>query len=198
MASSTRRAQTTLEYTTILAVVLVIGLIVIGLAMFFGQSAGDVTQTEAQTYWASQAQPLRITAMQGYYYTSASTNGEVALVIENVDSKPITLMGLVFEPNIGSDQLFSAYTNHSVSGAPGTFWGSSSVNSPTWTSGGITIVPNQKLSIFVRATTLCSTSSSASASTERFKNYLTLYYQTRDFTGLSFRGTKPIMGRCNQ
>ncbi|VVB56598.1 Uncharacterised protein [uncultured archaeon] len=194
--SSSLRAPTPLEYTTILAVVLVIGLIVVGLAMFFSQSSGDVTQTEAQTYWASQAYPLRVSAMQGYYYSAVPTSGEIALSIENVDSKPITLTGLVLEPYSDTGESFAAYTNHSASGASGTYWGSSTPASPLW-SNSITLVPNQRMSIYLRANTLCSTAGTASASTERFKNYLTIYYQTQDFSGLSFRGIKPIMGRCN-
>ncbi len=194
--SSSLRAQTTLEYTTILAVVLVIGLIVIGLAMFFSQSSGGMTQTEAETYWASQARPIRVLGMQGYYYAGTPASGEIALSVENIDSKPITIMGLVLEPYTDDAEAFSTYTNHSADGTAGTFWDSSTPASPYW-SNGVTLSPNERHSFYIRAPTICSNAGTASASTERFKNYLTIHYQTPDFTGLSFRGIKPIMGSCN-
>lgn len=191
------RGQTSMEFTIILAVVLIIGLIVIGLAMFFALGSGDVSDTEAKAYWATQVRPLRISEMAGYYYSGATSLGEIALKIENIDSKPITLKGIIMEPNSG--QQYDAYKTHSTDGTTGTLWDYSTAASPTWIhqSGGIRLAPNEAVTIYVRSNNLCSDLGSDGASTERFKNYLTFYYETPDFTGLSFKGVKPIKGSCS-
>jgi hypothetical protein len=196
MALMAKKGQTTLEYTTILAVVLVIGLIVVGLTLFFSQSSGSVTEAEAEAYWASQARPIRVIGMQGYYYSSMPSSGEIGIVVENIDSKPITITGLLLEPYSDSAEEFSTYANHSTDGSTTTLIGVSTPSSPLW-ENGIRLAPNERYSFFIRAATICSTSTSASASSERFRNYLTIYYNTPDFTGLSFKGLKPIMGKCH-
>ena len=192
---SSTRGQTSMEFTIILAVVLIIGLIVIGLAMYFSMGSSDVSDTEAKTYWATQARPLRISEMAGYYYAAPSYqgNGEIALKIENVDTKPITLTGIMMEPDSGT---YDAYSSHSTAGAYMTIWGTSTTADPTWTNG-IKLAPNEQRTIYIRAANLCSNSGVNGSSTERFKNYVTLYYDTPDFTGLSFRGVKPIKGSCS-
>jgi len=187
-----------MEFTIILAVVLIIGLIVIGLAMFFALGSGDVSDTEAKTYWATQVRPLRISEMAGYYYTTGAPElGEIALRIENVDGKPITLMGIVMEPDNG--YTYEAYRAHSTDGTEGTSWDWSTAADPLWdnSNGGIRLAPNEAVTIYVRSSNLCSNLGSYGASTERFKNYVTLYYETPDFTGLSFKGVKPIKGSCS-
>jgi len=193
------RGQTSMEFTIILAVVLIIGLIVIGLAMYFSMGSSDVSDTEAKTYWSTQARPLRISDMAGYFYsgTSYEDNGEIALKIENVDTKPITLTGIM----MADTGTYSAYLVHSSNGAlPGSAWGVSGTGngqSLTW-ANGIKLAPSQQLTIYIRASNLCSTGGTNGASSERFKNYVTLYYNTPDFTGLSFKGVKPIKGSCSK
>ena len=187
------RGQTSMEFTIILAVVLIIGLIVIGLAMYFSMGSSDVSDTEAKTYWATQARPLRISEMAGYYYTSNSPGtGEIALKIENVDTKPITLTGIM----MADTGTYTAYRSHSTAGDLQVPWGISSDADPTW-DNGIKLAPNQAMTIYVRADNLCSNTGSNGASSERFKNYVTLYYDTADFSGLSFKGVKPIKGTCS-
>ncbi len=198
--SSSPRAQTTVEYMIILAIVLVIGLIVIGLAMFFSQSSGDIAQSETNAYWATQVRPLRIVDMQGYYYAGTPGTGEIALSIENVDSKPITILGFMTEPYSVVSESYAVCANHSVTGSDSPCPGSTSLGtSGAGATQGISVklAPNERKEFYLRPTTACSNSGSGEASTDRFRKYLTVYYDTPTFTGLSFKGVKPIAGRCN-
>ena len=174
----------------ILAIVLVIGLVVIGLAMFFSQSSGDVTQSETNAYWATQVRPLRIIDMQGYYYGTGT--GEIALMLENVDSKPITVRGFVTEPGVGGEN-YAVCSTHSCQG------GSNIGTSGLGASNGLSVKlsPGQKMAFYLQPTTACSNSGLGEASTTRFRKYLTIYYDTPSFTGLSFKGVKQIAGVCN-
>lgn len=199
-SSSSPRAQTTVEYMIILAIVLVIGLIVIGLAMFFSQSSGDVTQSETNAYWASQVRPLRIVDMQGYDYAASPGTGEIALLIENVDSKPITIRGFSTEPYSAANEAYAVCANHSVTGGDspcpsGTSLGTSGAGAVNGLS--VKLAPNERKAFYLRPTSACSNSGAGEASTDRFRKYLTIYYDTSNFPGLSFRGVKPIAGKCN-
>jgi len=201
MASSlSSRGQTSVEFSVILAVVLIIGLLVVGLGLFFGMGSSDISETDARAYWATQVRPLRISEMAGYHYTDGCDTGgctypmgEIALKIENVDSKPITLKGVIMDP---TDNSYYAYKTHSDDGSDQTQWDYSTPGHLRWTNG-ISISPGEQTTIYIRAVNLCSDLGDAGSSTERFKNYLTLYYETPDLTGLSFRGTLPIKGPCS-
>ena len=194
------RGQTSVEFAVILAVVLIIGLLVIGLALFFSMGSSDISESDARTYWATQVRPMRISEMAGYHYTAGCDpgpctypSGEIALKIENVDSKPITLVGIRMEPDSGT---YKAYKTHSDDGTEQTLWGTSTTANPRWTNG-IAIAPGDMTTVYVRAANLCSDAGTNGASADRFKNYLTLYYETPDLVGLSFRGTLPIKGPCS-
>ena len=199
--SSSTRAQTTVEYMIILAIVLVIGLVVIGLAMFFSQSSGDVTQSETNAYWASQVRPLSIVDMQGYDYTATSPGrGEIALYLENVDSKPITIRGFATEPYSDVSESYPVCANHSADGTDspcpdGTSLGTSGEGATQGIS--VKLAPNERKAFYLRPTSACSNSGAGEATADRFRKYLTIYYDTPNFPGLSFRGVKEISGKCN-
>ncbi len=200
MQNNSSRAQTTVEYMIILAIVLVIGLIVIGLAMFFSQSSGDVAQSETSAYWASQVRPLRIIDMQGYSYTASPGTGEIALYIENVDSKPITIRGFKTEPYSVISESYAVCANHSATGSDSPCPGSTSYGtSGAGATSGISVklAPNERKAFYLRPTSACSNAGVGEASTDRFRKYLTIYYDTPTFSGLSFKGVKPITGKCN-
>ncbi|MDE1797997.1 MAG: class III signal peptide-containing protein [Candidatus Micrarchaeota archaeon] len=199
MKPAFRFGQTSVEYLMIMAVVLVVALIAIGLSLFFTQSSGDVLQSETVTYWSTQVPPpFRILEMQGYYYSGTPGTGELALVFQNVDTKPAYLRNLVLTPNDGTNM--ELWDNHSTSGSspsccdlgaigPGVAYGS---------QPNITFAPSQKKTLYVRVTYACSNAGTTSTdSTTRFYDNLTIYYDSPYYTQLSFTGIKPIQGRCN-
>ena len=195
---SSIRGQTSMEFTVILAVVLIIGLMVIGLGLFFGMGSSDVSDTDAKTYWATQVRPLRISEMAGYYYTTSNVRGEIALKIENVDSKPITIKGIT----LGSVP-YLAFSIHSADGiVPATtdssYLGSATASGGRWTKN-LTVSPGEQITVYIRAPDACTKylGGLPGSSTERFKNNVTFYYETPDIVGLTFKGVKPIKGACS-
>ena len=192
-----KKAQISSEFLVILGVVLVVALVAVGLTLLFSQTSQDITENEARAYWSSQAQPLRIVEYEGFYYSSVPATGELGLLVENVDSKPITIRSFVLEP-YDSETSFSVYANHSTSGGTGglTLLGTS--GSAALTGLDIELAPSEKVSFYLRSQTLCSTSGEGRANNYSFENDLTIYYDTPYFSGLSFKGVKPVRGKCNQ
>ncbi len=189
--SSEKKAQTSVEYLVILGVILVIALIAIGLSIFFGQTQGDAVMQETRTYWSAQAFPIKIMDMQGYTYpdASAGTLGEIGLVLENDDSKPLNITGLALD----GESTFNVYSTHSVSGSLGTaISGDSSGINPAY---GIKLSPGDQYTIYLRPGTACKYSSGNPPTT--FSRNLTITYKSRYFSGITFKGVKPIMGKCN-
>ncbi len=88
---SMKKAQVSSEFIVILGVVLVIAMVAIGLTLFFSQSSKDITENEARMYWSSQPRPLRVLDY------SCVNGGDLSLLIENIDSKPINLTGFVVD-----------------------------------------------------------------------------------------------------
>jgi len=193
-----KKGQISSEFLVILGVVLVVAMVAVGLTLLFSQSSRDISENEARAYWASQVQPLRLLEYEGFYYAGAPTLGELALVIENVDSKPITLRSLVLSP-YGDETSFIVYSTHSASGALGTELLPSHDSGPDNLDGlNVELAPSEKLTVYLRTETSCATQRIARANTNNFESNLTIYYDTPYFTGLSFEGLKPISGRCNQ
>lgn len=193
-----KNGQISAEFLIILAIVLIVALVAVGLSSFFLQSSGDVVQSETDTYWATQVRPLRVDQMQGYYYSGAPSSGEIAIVIQNVDSKPLTLRNIVLDAYpVGSD-TFGVYTQHSSDGS--TNGGSVGTAGPSVAYGSqfnYTLKPSEKVAFYLRLAYACADSDPTGGSNNLFLKNLTLYYDTPYFTQLSFRGIKPIRGRCN-
>ncbi|MEM4235570.1 MAG: hypothetical protein QXV44_00785, partial [Candidatus Anstonellaceae archaeon] len=76
------KAQLSAEFLVILAVVLLISLVVISISLFFVQSSSEINQKQLEVYWSAEAAPFRIIQMQGYFYSSYPTLGEIALLLE--------------------------------------------------------------------------------------------------------------------
>ncbi|MEM4137589.1 MAG: hypothetical protein QXH71_02410 [Candidatus Anstonellaceae archaeon] len=191
------KAQLSAEFLVILAVVLLISLVVISISLFFVQSSSEINQKQLEVYWSAEAAPFRIIQMQGYFYSSYPTLGEIALLLENVDSKPITIRNFVLEP-YGSETVFYVYANHSTSGSSSglTLYGTAGPG----TSNGLNIsfFPGEKKAVYLRTSVACSNSSiTPLTAPDKFLNYLTIYYDTPYFTSLSFRGQKQIGGKCS-
>ncbi len=199
MSSCNRSGQATVEYLIILATVLVVALVAIGLSLFFTQSSGDVLQSETNTYWSTQVPPpFRIVQMQGYYYSGNPGSGEIALVIQNVDSKPAYLRNIVLDPYPGSSNM-ELYGNHSIDGSVATYdLGTLGPGVAYGSQVNISFAPSESKAFFIRLPYACSNSGTTSTdATNRFYQNLTFYYDTPYFTQLSFKGIKPIQGRCN-
>lgn len=194
------RGQTTVEYLVILATVLVIGLIAVGLSLFYSQTSGDITQAESVAYWSSQVRPLRVYDMQGYAYSNGAP-GEIALVLENLDSKPITVKNFVLEPYPASGSGMNASFNHSADGSqmsaisPGNGAGPGVLYANQFS---VKLAPSAKQAFYLRTGYLCTNSGQTTGTNNQsFKATLTIYYDTPNFPQLSFKGIKPILGRCN-
>jgi uncharacterized membrane protein len=193
-----KKAQISVEFLVIMGIILLIALVVIAIVTFFIQSSSELNQSQIEFYWSTQASPIRIVQMQGYYYNSYPNLGEIALVLENKDSKPITIKSFVLEP-YDSEYTFSVYANHSTTGSSSglTLYGQAGPNNLNGLD--ILINPGEKVAVYLRTTLACSNSSATDyTSPEKFLNYLTIYYQTPYFSDLSFKGLKPIAGRCSQ
>ncbi|MFN3909928.1 MAG: hypothetical protein ACK4J0_01705 [Candidatus Anstonellaceae archaeon] len=191
-----KKAQLSTEFLIILAIVLVIVLVVISISIFFVESSSEINQKQLEVYWASQASPIRIVQMQGYFYSSSPLLGEIALILENIDSKPITIKSFVLEP-YGSETTFNVYANHSTSGSTSglTLYGTAGPSSLTGLN--ITFAPGEKKDVYLRTSLACAnTSATILTSTEKFLSYFTIYYDTPYFSGLSFKGQKQIGGKC--
>ncbi|GEM_PF-2822257 len=192
-----KKAQSSVEYLMIIGVVLVIALVVIGLSMFFTSTAP--VQEEIEVYWATQVRPLRVIAMQGYYYSSvAPTNGELALTIQNIDSKPITLRNIILSPYPVASDL-SVFSNHSATGAAST--GLIGYAGPNFASNpniSITLAPSEKVSIFIRGNTTGTYFCSTGNDELHFRKTMSFQYDTPYFTQNIFTGIKPMQGGCNR
>lgn len=192
-----KKGQISAEFLVILGVILVVAMVAVGLTLLFSQSSRDIAENESRAYWASQPQPLRILEYEGFYYSGVPANGEIALLLENVDSKPITIKGFVLEP-YDSETSFNVYSSHSTDGStnPSTLIGTSGFAA----KDGLTVelAPSERYTFYLRPQVACSTSEDGRANTEFFENELTIYYDTPYFSGLSFKGVKNIVGRCNQ
>ncbi|PIT84448.1 hypothetical protein COU37_03590 [Candidatus Micrarchaeota archaeon CG10_big_fil_rev_8_21_14_0_10_45_29] len=189
------KGQISAEYLMILGVVMLVALVAIGLTIFFTQGAWDISQSEISSYWATQAHPIRVTEMEGYYY-GTSLNGEIALVLENVDTKVITIKNFIIEP-YGVTETFGVYDAHHSTGAgvTGNSLGTAGVSQTLSTT--IVLAPGEKEEVYLRPTMACSDSGEGRADTEKFYNELTIVYDTPYFEDISFKGAKPIGGRCN-
>jgi type II secretory pathway pseudopilin PulG len=192
-----KKAQISAEFLAILAIVLVIVLFVIGISVSFMQSGQEINESQLALYWSTQANPIRIVQMQGYYYNSYPNLGELALILENTDVKPIKIRNFVLEP-YGSETTFSVYANHSTSGSTSglTFYGYAG---PSQTNSlNIDLAPGEQKPIYIRTGLICSNSSLTDlVNTNKFLAYFTIYYDTPYFTGLNFKGLKPIAGKCS-
>ncbi len=188
-----RKAQTSVEYLIILGVILVIALIAIGLSLFFGQTQGDAVMQETRTYWSMQAFPIKVIDMQGYTYPSAAagTTGEIALVLENDDTKPLNVTGLALD---GETFSLHARDTHSVTGdQPGTDLGVVSNLLPA--NPGIKLSPGDQYTIYLRPPAACKYISGNPPTS--FSRNLTITYRSRYFTGIAFKGAKPVAGKCS-
>ncbi|MFA5108628.1 MAG: hypothetical protein WC492_03805 [Candidatus Micrarchaeia archaeon] len=191
------KGQLSAEFLIILGVVLLVALVAVSLSIFFTQSSQDISQTESSAYWSTQAQPVRIVDMEGYYYASTPSSGEISLLLENIDSKPITIKSFVLEP-YGSETTFNVYSNHSSAGSTTglTLYGTAGASALTGLS--ITLAPSERKSVYLRTAVACSdTTTTVRTSTSKYYNDFTIYYDTPYFSGLSFKGLRPISGRCN-
>lgn len=188
--------QGSVEYLIIIGVVLVIALIVVGLSTFFASSSQDINQTEVDTYWSTQVRPLRLMAMQGHYY-GASYGGEIALLVQNIDSKPVTLRNIIMGPDVNT---ISVYSNHSTSGAPaGTPLGYAGQNYKASPNLSIVISPSERVAIYLRVNDTSGSGFCADSFNSRsFRKNLTLQYDTPYFSQNYFAGVKPIQGKCSQ
>ena len=191
------KGQLSAEFLIILGVVLLVALVAVSLSIFFTQSSQDISQTESEAYWSTQAQPIRIVDMEGYYYAATPSSGEISLLLENLDSKPITIKSFVLEP-YGSEATFNVYANHSTAGSTIglTSYGTAGTGSLSGLS--ITLAPSERKAVYMRTEVACSsTTTTVRTSTSKYYNDLTIYYNTPYFSGLSFKGLRPISGRCN-
>lgn len=84
---NTRKGQGSTEYLVILAVVLIVALVAIALLGFFPGLSTDAQKAQSDSYWQGTAYPFRIIEHKG---TSAN-GGTLELVIQNADSKKLTL-----------------------------------------------------------------------------------------------------------
>ncbi|MFH0927722.1 MAG: hypothetical protein V1822_04035 [Candidatus Micrarchaeota archaeon] len=177
-----KKAQLSSEFIVILGVVLIVAMVAIGLTLLFSQASRDITENEARAYWASQPQPLRMPQYEGYY---GATAGQLAILIENVDTKPITLRGFVIEPGSGSGSI-----TDEDGGELGELGAAGLVNPPE-------LAPSEKKIFYIATNLLCTGSGIGTANADFFENDFTLYYDTPYFTGLSFKGVKSIKGGCS-
>lgn len=193
-----RSGQGSIEYIMIIAVVLVLALMVVGLSLFFTSTSGELSQTEIETYWATQTRPIRILSMEGYYYKSGfSTNGEIALVLQNVDSRPVYLRNIILTPS-DTSQTMKIFANHSSNGGDATglygYAGEPYRASPGFS---ITLAPSEKVNVFIRGNSSGFFCNDANDSVH-FRKTITLQYNSSYFGDLFFTGNRPIQGRCNQ
>lgn len=184
------KGQLSVEFLVILGVIMVVALVAIGLTLFFTQSSWEVSQSEINAYWSTQAAPIRVVEMKGYFYSSSPSIGELALILENVDSKPITIKSLVLSP------AESSYSVYSARGGTGTLLGTS--GSGALSGLDIELAPSERATVYIRTASLCTTGTAYTlANSESFRSDFTIYYDTPYFTGLSFEGAKPVAGKCN-
>lgn len=193
-------AQATVEYMVILAIIMVIALVAIGLSLFYTQTSGDIVQSEIDAYWSTQVRPLRIADMQGYYFSGTPTSGELAFVMQNVGTYPMYLRNFVIEPYPVSAGTFTLYGNHSTDGSNAIYnLGSGGPTVAYANQFNITIQPGEKRSLYLRMPYVCDTNTQyvGGGQNTRFYKNLTIYYDTPYFKQLSFKGLKPVSGRCN-
>ena len=192
-----KKAQISVEFLAILAIVLVIILFVITLSLSFIQAGGEVNESQLALYWSTQANPIRIVQMQGYYYNATPNSGELALILENTDIKPLKIRNFVIEP-YGSETTFAVYANHSVSGSSSglILYGYAG---PSQSNGlNIDLAPGEQKPVYIRTGLICSNSGLTDlTNTNKFLAYFTIYYDTPYFVGLNFKGLKPIAGKCS-
>jgi hypothetical protein len=187
------RGQLSVEFLVILGVIMTVALVAIGLTLFFTQSSWEVSQSEINAYWSTQAAPIRVVEMKGYYYSGDPDLGELAMILENVDSKPITIKSLVLSP---AESSYNVYSTHSASGSTGTLLGTS--GSSALTGLDVELAPSEKTTVYIRTASVCTTGTAYTSTTlESFRSNLIIYYDTSYFTGLSFEGAKPVGGKCN-
>lgn len=193
-----KRGQGSVEYLMIVAVVLVIALVVIGLSMFFTSTAP--VQEEIDVYWATQVRPLRVIAMQAYYYPSAApANGEIALTLQNIDSKPIYLRNIVLSPYPNSGNELAVYGNHSSNGAAASgLYGYVGPGYASTPNISIMLAPSEKINIFLRGNSTGSYFCSVGNDEAHYRKTMSLQYDTPYFQQIIFTGVKPIQGNCNQ
>ena len=79
------KAQGTIEYLVIIAIVVVIALVVVGLLLQILGNFGTMSETSLKTSWKS-AEPWAIQD-----WTRSSSNGDVTLVLKNNSAETITI-----------------------------------------------------------------------------------------------------------
>ncbi|MFH1307100.1 MAG: class III signal peptide-containing protein [Candidatus Micrarchaeota archaeon] len=191
-----KKAQISAEFLVILGVVLLVALVAVGLAMFFTESSWQISQSEIAAYWATQAHPIRVIEMQGYYYASFPNSGEVAVLLENVDSKPITIKSFVIEP-YGTETTFTVYAAHSSDGGTGGITSYGTAGAGSLNGLDVDLAPSERKAFYLRTAVACSDSGTTDqANSDKFYNDFTIYYDTPYFPNLSFKGIKPITSKC--
>jgi hypothetical protein len=173
------KGQIAAEYLVIFALILTIALVAIGLSIFFIQQSSEINESEVRTYWATQVRPIRVVDMQGY-----TSGPKIALMLENVDDKHITITNMVLEPPDGGATI-------TFKDAAGAGLGNTAI--------GISyqLAPGEKKAIFLETNAVCTDSGTGTANSEKYYNFLTIKYDTPYFSGLKFKGVKQIAGKCN-
>ncbi|MFA5358145.1 MAG: putative metal-binding motif-containing protein [archaeon] len=86
-----RRAQGTIEYIVLLAIVVVIGLVVVSIISSFSGSAATITKAQSEAYWTVQS-----VALKG---ASVNADGAGTLRFENKTGSRITITSVVVDNN---------------------------------------------------------------------------------------------------
>lgn len=174
------KGQIAAEYLVIFALILTIALVAIGLSIFFIQQSSEVNESEVRTYWATQVRPVRIVDMQGF-----TSGTKLALMLENVDDKHITITNMTLEPPDGGASI-------NFQDSSGASYGTTAIG-----ISNFQLAPGEKKAIYLVTSAVCTDSGTGTANSEKYYNYLTIHYDTPYFSGLKFKGLKQLAGKCN-